>query len=192
MNLDIIKRWNEQVQPEDIVYILGDISLNPKYAFQYAPLLNGIKILIAGNHDSCFDFKNTIKGANAKLKYEEAGYIVLQEAWVTLPNSYYKVKLSHFPFASDIGLEYDERYKFFRTPYSESYTLLHGHLHSKYRKYNNMIDVGFDGDLKLWSSDEIVELIRDKRKYIPTPITEYYKQRALTEPRKDNMKGKDI
>src|SRR5579859_2315933 len=48
----ILKRWNERVRPEDTVIHLGDVAIGPRQLI--APqirLLNGIKILVRGNHD---------------------------------------------------------------------------------------------------------------------------------------------
>jgi calcineurin-like phosphoesterase family protein len=50
---DLIRKWNELVQPNDIVYYLGDFAY--KCSMSYAQYifwsLNGKKILISGNHD---------------------------------------------------------------------------------------------------------------------------------------------
>ena len=44
--------WNTLIQPEDMVYILGDVAFNNgARAAQYVQSLNGRKILIEGNHD---------------------------------------------------------------------------------------------------------------------------------------------
>ena len=44
--------WNATIQPEDMVYILGDVAFNNgARAAQYVQSLNGRKILIEGNHD---------------------------------------------------------------------------------------------------------------------------------------------
>lgn len=50
----IVERWNKTVKPKDLVYILGDIALNYKDINRVNELmsrLNGIKILVKGNHD---------------------------------------------------------------------------------------------------------------------------------------------
>lgn len=50
----IVKRWNQTVASKDLVYILGDIALNYHDINKVNELmnsLNGIKILIIGNHD---------------------------------------------------------------------------------------------------------------------------------------------
>ena len=51
MNEALLSNWNEVVQPEDIVYHLGDIFWNRYMAKKYMPLLNGKIILLPGNHD---------------------------------------------------------------------------------------------------------------------------------------------
>jgi len=54
MDYELIRRWNERVQKDDVVFHLGDFCFketkdrNAKY---YLDQLNGQKIFIAGNHD---------------------------------------------------------------------------------------------------------------------------------------------
>lgn len=51
----IIDRWNETVEPDDDVYILGDISwYNVTKTIEILKTLNGNKHLIVGNHDKAF------------------------------------------------------------------------------------------------------------------------------------------
>ena len=54
MNQEIIRRHNEVVAPDDIVYILGDCGLNaePQDIISCLAQMNGNKYLIIGNHDS--------------------------------------------------------------------------------------------------------------------------------------------
>jgi calcineurin-like phosphoesterase family protein len=49
MNEVMTQRWNERVQPADIVYHLGDFAF--KDHARYLDRLNGTKHLILGNHD---------------------------------------------------------------------------------------------------------------------------------------------
>jgi calcineurin-like phosphoesterase family protein len=52
MNKDIVEKWNSVVEPDDIVFHLGDVGFG--LVEQLKPLvesLNGHKILIRGNHD---------------------------------------------------------------------------------------------------------------------------------------------
>lgn len=49
----IIKRWNALVQPDDTVYILGDIMLNDNVkGVRNFNRLNGTKFILLGNHDT--------------------------------------------------------------------------------------------------------------------------------------------
>lgn len=52
-DLEIIKRWNDTVEIDDTVYILGDISWhNSTKTIEIFKQLNGHKVLIKGNHDN--------------------------------------------------------------------------------------------------------------------------------------------
>lgn len=49
MDLELIRRWNEKVCPEDSVYVLGDFADGCEKDILHQ--LNGEKYLIKGNHD---------------------------------------------------------------------------------------------------------------------------------------------
>lgn len=52
MDEQLILEWNQQVSPEDEVYILGDVAFcSATKAAAIMQRLNGSKILIEGNHD---------------------------------------------------------------------------------------------------------------------------------------------
>ena len=52
MHLDITVKWNYKIQPEDTVYILGDVSFGKlQETVDFLNNLNGHKHLIVGNHD---------------------------------------------------------------------------------------------------------------------------------------------
>lgn len=52
MNEQMVKEWNDIVQPEDLTYILGDVAFLPaQKATEFMRRLNGTKILVEGNHD---------------------------------------------------------------------------------------------------------------------------------------------
>ena len=52
MNESMVLDWNELVDQDDLVYLLGDIAfLSVTQAVSYLSRLNGRKILIIGNHD---------------------------------------------------------------------------------------------------------------------------------------------
>lgn len=53
MNSEMIQIWNEHVDPTDVVYILGDVVWSKKVEdwIDILGKLNGLKIIIKGNHD---------------------------------------------------------------------------------------------------------------------------------------------
>lgn len=51
MNEEMVKRWNDTVRPNDLVYHLGDVTINHKF-LSILGRLNGRKRLIMGNHDN--------------------------------------------------------------------------------------------------------------------------------------------
>ena len=105
MNSELIRRWNEVVQPDDTVYHLGDVLLGP--AERFYPLvsaLNGRKILIRGNHDG-----------KSKDWYLEHGFDEVYPS-LFLFASGYRILLTHTP-APAPGMDYDLHF--------------YGHVHSK-------------------------------------------------------------
>lgn len=175
MNEAMVKIWNETVGPEDTIYVVGDFSLSPKAVETYLPRLNGEKHLILGNHDAPFPKKlgaKQQKTENMRNRYFAAGFKTLTlDRFLKLGE--HEVHLCHFPFAGNTS---DKRYLDHR-PENVGQILLSGHSHAYYRKLGKNIDVGFDGDLKIWSEKEIIELIEDPRDYIPSPLTEFYRNR---------------
>ena len=51
MDQELVRKWNDKVRSEDIVYILGDFGADG-YESEMLAKLNGKKILVKGNHDS--------------------------------------------------------------------------------------------------------------------------------------------
>lgn len=171
MNEKLIEQWNSQVSPEDEVYFLGDFGINKKKCteLELVQKLNGKKYIILGNHDVGF-----VHGHEGKEKFETTKQKLIAAGWsgvdlrldLTLKNGY-EVTMTHLPPSN----ECDNRYSQYKLPNDLRNTYLHGHLHGNYRKNQNLIDVAFDGDLKLLSEDDIISLINDKREFIPTRLT---------------------
>jgi calcineurin-like phosphoesterase family protein len=66
MNDQLVKRWNQRVNHDDVVFIVGDFYFNTgRKPFESAQffnsLLNGNKIFILGNHDKNNKVKTKIK-----------------------------------------------------------------------------------------------------------------------------------
>lgn len=176
MNAAIIKQWNSQVGPDDEVYFLGDFGINKRKALdeKLVGSLNGIKYIILGNHDS--GFVRLHKGQNResiKNQYKKAGWHFADISLIRTLKNGQRCILTHLPMSMDE----DARYIDFRvSSIRPDLVHLHGHLHGHYRKKGNAIDVCFDGDLKLLSEDDIIDIIEDERDFIPTRLTQFYKK----------------
>lgn len=168
MNEKLIANWNSVVQPEDTVYYLGDFSLAFRPVELYSKRLNGVKKLVAGNHDWCHIYNKKSKGGGLKKwidKYEEHGWTVLPlQIKPELPGLG-RVNMCHLPYAGDVLDSRDNGYtdKFQRYRLEDrGELLLCGHVHEKWKSKLGpngglMINVGVDvWDYRPVSLDEII------------------------------------
>jgi calcineurin-like phosphoesterase family protein len=114
MNVEMIKRWNATVKPEDKVYHLGDVVINKKFLYLVREL-NGRKVLIRGNHDIL-----------KTKEYIDVGFEEIYGVWEL--NSFI---LSHVPVHPQ-NLEYRWKYN------------IHGHLHGHVMEDNRYINVSVE------------------------------------------------
>lgn len=164
MNKALVRRWNAMVKSQDTVYCLGDFSMNANRMRDFAPLLNGQKFLIPGNHDEVF------WGGKKLQKYLDAGWTVLPKHNRRFVGPFV-VQMAHMPYGDEEAKKYDTRYFEYRPQKGNEDMLLHGHQHCKYLKNNDRIDVGIDTNFRLYSEADIIKLIKDKRKFIGTRLT---------------------
>ena len=147
-NKEIVRKWNEVVSDEDIVYILGDIMLNDnEKGIELFNQLKGMKKIIIGNHDSSSRIalysvcpNTTILGYADVVKYKG-----------------YHFYLSHYPTLTS-NLDDDK-------PLKTRTICLCGHSHYK-NKFKDM-DKGLIFHCELdtnncypWSIDEIIKEIK--------------------------------
>lgn len=126
MNTDIINKWNAKVQPDDDVYILGDMFFrytNIQQVKDILKSLNGKKHLIKGNHDK---FLNQIRWQD---------YFESFDLYKEIDDQGRMVVLFHYPIEEWNGY------------YRNSY-MLYGHVHENMydikhhpRKFNVGVDV---------------------------------------------------
>lgn len=158
MNIELIRRWDSVVSPDDEVWVLGDVAMGKiDESLALIPQLHGRKILVAGNHDRCWHAHGP-KHEPWVTKYMHAGFDVIHqgELNLTLQNGE-TVLVSHFPYEGDS--QDKERYSEHR-PKNEGQWLLHGHVHEKWQQINKMINVGVDvWDYTPIPETTIIELI---------------------------------
>lgn len=178
MNARLITNWNMVVAPEDTVYVLGDFDMHGKDAtLAFVGTLVGAKVLIAGNHDSCW--AGARDGWKARDRYLAAGFAAVMDfAVTTLPPVRPKapatrVMLSHFPYAGDShGSDGYAQYRL----HDEGVALLHGHVHDSFRERRTKggtwgINVGVDWwDYAPVSSETLAQHLEGLRRGRITPI----------------------
>lgn len=127
----IIENWNSTVSNNDTILFLGDFTINKKnklieaeYIKFFTRKLNGIKILLRGNHDTCND-----------LTYYKAGWTeIISEDFLIYQN----ILFSHFPACIEIDSNepYKDKYLYKKIHLLKIFQLnkcilnIHGHCHS--------------------------------------------------------------
>lgn len=111
MDETIIHNWNRKVQPEDVVYIVGDLSFDEQSPVEeYLRRLSGRKHLIIGNHD-----QDWLKA----MKHPEEHFESISDMLV-LDAGDKNLTLCHYPMLEWYG-----------TRYGKPSYLLHGHIHGR-------------------------------------------------------------
>ncbi|MFD0963285.1 metallophosphoesterase [Pseudofulvibacter geojedonensis] len=147
MDEELIKRWNSKVQPNDIVYHLGDVAMtkNPEGIGDILNRLNGKIYLIKGNHEhSALKHKGRFEWIKdyheLKVKDEEA------------PNGSQKIILLHYAM------------KVWRSSFRGTWHL-YGHSHGSLPDDPNSLsfDVGVDcHDYYPISYEEVKAIMKQK------------------------------
>jgi calcineurin-like phosphoesterase family protein len=106
MNQAMVREWNDLIEPEDLVYILGDVAFLPApKAIEYMRRLNGRKILVQGNHD-----RKLLQDAGFRGCFEEIHH------YLDINYNGTKCVMFHYPIA-----EWDQMHR--------GAVHFHGHLH---------------------------------------------------------------
>ncbi|MBF0168643.1 MAG: metallophosphoesterase [Alphaproteobacteria bacterium] len=120
MGRQLIDRWNGVVQPDDVVWALGDFAFrNERAAESYLNVLHGTKHLVIGNHDS--EGTMTAPGWASIQPYAEIAE--------TSP----KIVMCHYPMRVWSGSHRDS-------------WMLFGHVHGRLKPTRNTLDVGVGAD----------------------------------------------
>jgi len=116
----IINNWNNVVDKDDIVYILGDIIMGDQDSgIKKFAKLNGKKIIIRGNHDTDNKVEKYIKATGEEPKWADV-----------VTYNKYRFYLSHHPTITS-NFEKGE-------PMTRHLINLFGHTHSKDKFYMDM------------------------------------------------------
>ena len=150
-NQEIIKRWNEVVKKDDIVYHLGDVMLGDLEAgMECLKQLNGQIKIVLGNHDT----KTRIKAYQELDNVEVLGYATM------LKYKKYHFYLSHYPTLTD-NMDEDK-------PLKARVLNLYAHTHQKTKFLDGHLNyhVGIDTHGCPIKLDNIIEEIKERKNEI--------------------------
>lgn len=141
MNRALIDRWNDSVQPDDTVWVLGDVALGRiADTLELVRDLNGNKQLLAGNHDRCWAGHG--RRADGWIeRYLSAGFAAIHQGSTHIRVGDHRVVACHFPYRGD---SHDHDRYIEQRPVDTGEWLLHGHVHERWRQRGRMINVGVD------------------------------------------------
>lgn len=159
MNEEMIRRWNETVGPDDLVFHLGDVALGSiADSLPLVGRLNGYKILVPGNHDRIFSGESERKRERFLPEYWKVFQAVAAETVHGELADGTRFVMSHFPYQGD-SHENDRHVD--KRPTDYGLHLIHGHIHEKRRTEGRMINVGVDvNNFRPVSEDEIINWVQ--------------------------------
>lgn len=167
MNEEIIKLINSTCSENDELWILGDVSLNKKYALALPKLVKCKLILVSGNHDATHPCNR--RHQTMIKRYLDAGWAQVYLTTTLVLNNGQEVLLSHLPYGTKNSLKYDDRYLHYRPV--DTKPLLCGHVHQSWVKLDNMVNVGVDAhQMRILSEYEVVELLNKTDNFIPVKL----------------------
>ena len=174
MNAALVTNHNALVKPDDIVVIAGDFALDERLVKLYLSQLNGIKYLVAGNHDTCHPANKRYRERNLQ-RYVDYGFAALPVISMVLNDEQSmgmgSVLITHMPVAGDHG--HVDRYVEHRPTVAESSDVrwvLHGHVHEAWKKRGRMVNVGVDAwNYRPVSLEQIATYLRTAPENEPTP-----------------------
>lgn len=154
MGVYLEEMWNGAVMEDDVVWVLGDFAMGDvQETLKSVGRLKGRKHLVVGNHDRPFRKPQGVW----ERRYIDAGFDGVHHGWVNLDLGGEQFLACHFPYTSDPRGR--TRFDVDR-PSDTGLFLLHGHVHGRWRRYGNQIDVGVDAwGGRLVAADSILKMV---------------------------------
>ncbi len=177
MNATLTRNHNAVVKPDDIVLIVGDLTLDDRKVKSILDELNGTKYLVAGNHDTCHPANKRYRPRNLE-RYVDYGFKtapVLSMRFTDYDFGLGALLITHMPVIGDHGPE--DRYSEHRPKVGDLDApsridwLIHGHVHEKWRKRGKMINVGVDAwNYAPVSLEQLAKYLRTAPENDPIPL----------------------
>jgi calcineurin-like phosphoesterase family protein len=148
---DLALAWVKQVRSRDIVWVLGDVAMNPAAGMAWIRKMPGTKHLVAGNHDRCHPGHRD--GYKYLRQYLDGFESVQPFARHRIAGT--NIALSHYPYAAD----HTEQPREMQWRLRElGMPLLHGHTHSPVVRTSELeMHVGWDAHGSLVHRDLVAK-----------------------------------
>jgi calcineurin-like phosphoesterase family protein len=142
-NSYLVNRWNERVQPDDEVWVLGDFIMGPKDDTlpHFVNRLMGRIRLVPGNHDGPWSGNKPGYAERWAQRYQDLGIELLPEHTTFTFDTGQTVNVSHFPYDAD-DRHADKHAEHLSV--DDGRWLLHGHVHDAWKQKGRQINVGVD------------------------------------------------
>ena len=158
----IIKIWNEKIGKDDLVILVGDISMTSD-GLNYLTKLNGEKWLVKGNYDNSIENGGTAKYEITDEILSEYFTKVVDDLEIKIGDE--TVYVNHYPTNAR----------------SFMFNIV-GHIHGTFKVQRNMINVGTDA----WHFNPVSE---DMIKFQMNGIRKFYDQNVYAGELKANTKN---
>lgn len=148
MNERIVALWNDQVDEDDIVMVIGDVAMGRvEQTIEYVRRLNGEKHLLLGNHDKPHPIasKSAEKRERWEGIYRDVGFESMYAEPVIATFDGIVANMNHFPYYGDHSMDRynaDDIAQF--VPVNDGRPLVHGHVHDIWQTNGPMFNVGID------------------------------------------------
>ncbi len=164
MNKELTRQWNKIIGPKDIVYFLGDLTMNSNRALDYLRKLNGRIYFVIGNHD---------RGTVNKLRRHMANYNEHHEALTEVETPMIVKKIG--------GVDMTLCHYAMRVWNKSHYGAIHcyGHSHGTLPAEGKSLDVGVDnafrllGEYRPFTLEEVLHYAKDGQKIANGAIYDY-------------------
>ncbi len=141
MDAALIDGWNDTVDEDDTVWVLGDVALGSiEHGMRAIGRLRGRKLLVPGNHDRCWRGWGR-RAEEWAERYLAAGFESVRQGPVQVRVGGHPALADHFPYQGDSQAQ--DRFVEHR-PVDRGSWLLHGHVHEQWGQRHRMINVGVD------------------------------------------------
>lgn len=148
MNEALVLLWNRQVEPDDVVFVVGDMCMGKvEETIKHVSRLNGRKQLILGNHDRPHPMvsKSVDKRERWQNVYYDAGFETLGTEIVRVFDGI-RCLINHFPYYGDHTSDrYNADEIAQHVPIDDGLPLVHGHVHDLWQTQGrHMYNLGID------------------------------------------------